>query len=106
VAASGNYFLAALNNESRELNDYRIRTFELPKYFNVFCSSCYLGLMKPDPEIYLAALNITQKEPSECVFIDDRAQNAESARKCGMHAIHYKDPGQLTEELKNLGIKY
>ncbi len=106
VAASGNYFLAALNNESRELNDYRIKTFELPKYFKVFCSSCYLGLMKPNPEIYLAALNIAQKRPAECIFIDDRAQNAEAARQCGMHAIHYHDPDQLKEEFNKLGVKF
>ena len=33
VAGSGKYFLASLNNESKELNEHRIKHFELPNFF-------------------------------------------------------------------------
>ena len=104
VAESGKYFLASLNNESKELNEHRIRHFDLPNYFGAFFSSCYLNIMKPNPEIYRAALNISHRKAEECVFIDDRSQNVEAARHCGMHAIHYKDPDQLRVELDKLNI--
>ena len=43
LAASGRYFLASLNNESRELNEYRIERFGLARYFDAFFSSSFLG---------------------------------------------------------------
>ena len=38
--------MATLNNESRELNEYRIRYFGLCELFDVFFSSCWLGVRK------------------------------------------------------------
>src|SRR5271170_6826605 len=55
--------MAALNNESREINEYRIAQFQLRDYFESFFSSCYLGVRKPDAEIYRLALEITQCKP-------------------------------------------
>jgi len=104
VADTGKYFLATLNNESRELNEHRFQKFGLTRYFRTFFSSCYLKMMKPNPDIYQTALNLTQREAGECVFIDDRAQNAEAARRLGIHAIEYKNPTQLKGELKKFGV--
>ena len=47
LAAKGRYLQAALNNESLEINDYRVHTFHLRDYFKAFFSSCYLGVRKP-----------------------------------------------------------
>jgi len=70
--ATGRYLLATINNESRELNEYRIATFGLRSLFTAFFSSCYLGLLKPQPEHYRRALQITQRAPDECLYVDDR----------------------------------
>lgn len=105
IAASGKYFLATLNNESKELNEHRIKQFELDRYFNAFFSSCYLNRMKPDPDIYRTALSITQNDPAECVFIDDRAQNVQAAKRVGINAVQYQNPGQLTQALAAVGVK-
>jgi len=59
--AEQGYFLATLNNESRELNEHRIRRFGLRTYFSAFFSSCYLGSLKPEPEHYLKALRTKRK---------------------------------------------
>ncbi len=104
VSASGKYFLASLNNESLELNEHRIRHFGLHDHFNAFFSSCYLNVMKPNPEIYRAALNISHRKPEECLFIDDRQQNVEAARLCGLNAIHYVNPDQLRSDLAKFGV--
>ena len=63
LARSRKYLMAALNNESLEINEYRIKKFNLRDYFEAFFSSCYLGVRKPDAGIYRLALKITQREP-------------------------------------------
>ena len=104
LARSRKYLLATLNNESLELNEYRIQRFELRKHFMVFFSSCYLGVLKPDPLIYRRALQMTQRAPEECGFIDDRAGNLKPARELGIHAIQFRDARQLRQELTALGV--
>ena len=64
LARSRKYLMAALNNESLEINEYRIKTFRLRDYFEAFFASCYLGVRKPDAGIYKLALKITQREPA------------------------------------------
>src|SRR6202142_372427 len=43
LADSGKYFMGTINNESRELNLYRIEKFGLREMFRVFVSSCFVG---------------------------------------------------------------
>ena len=105
LAASGRYLLATLNNESRELNEERIERFGLRRYFTIFFSSGFLGVKKPDQAIYRLALELTQRAPAECVFIDDRDLNVECAVREGMHAIHYRDAHRLREQLADIGIE-
>ena len=88
LAKTGQYQMATINNESRELNHYRIQNFGLKEIFSLFVSSCFVGLRKPEGGIYRLALEITQNHPEECCFIDDRALNLEAAARLGMHAIH------------------
>jgi len=105
LAATGNYFIAAINNEPLELNQYRIEAFHLRRDFVVFFSSCYVGTRKPDPMIYRLALQVSQRPAEECVFIDDRPLNLEPPRQLGLHVIHYQNPEQLRSELSRLGIE-
>lgn len=105
LKATGEYLLATINNESRELNDYRIERFGLRDLFTAFFSSCYLGLTKPQPSHYRRALAITQRKPEECVYIDDRPMNTEVARILGMQTIQYKDSTQLAAELRAVGVE-
>ncbi len=104
IAATKKYFIAALNNESFEINEYRIHTFHLRAYFDAFFSSCYLGVRKPDDGIYRRALSISQREPAECMFIDDRGLNLECAKELGMHTVHFRNANQLRENLAKYGI--
>ena len=106
VAQAGKVFLATLNNESRELNLHRIESFGLRQYFSVFFSSCYLGVSKPHSEIYQLALDLTQRQPQECVFIDDRPLNLESAHRLGMHTIQFLNSAQMESDLRLLGLEF
>ena len=104
LAQAKKYLISSLNNESREMNAYRIEKFGLRRYFDVFLSSCYLGVRKPDEAIYRRALDITQRKGEECLFIDDRALNLECAAELRMRTIQFKDAPQLERELKGLNI--
>jgi putative hydrolase of the HAD superfamily len=104
LAGLNKYSLATLNNEVLELNLYRIRLFDLGKCFPVFFSSCFLGLRKPDEAIYRTALNVMQRPPEQCLFIDDREVNLECPRELGLITIHFQDAGQLRRELGENGV--
>ena len=106
LAQARKVFLAALNNESRELNLHRIEKFGLRNYFSVFFSSCYLGVSKPHPQIYRLALDLSQRQAEECVFIDDRSLNLECARRLGLHTIQFLNAGQLENDLRILGVEF
>jgi putative hydrolase of the HAD superfamily len=105
LAASGRYRLFTLNNESRELHEYRVRTFGLGSIFRGFLTSCYLGLAKPDEGIYRAALGIAGCAPADALFIDDRALNVEPALALGLDAVHFQGLEPLRAALAERGIE-
>jgi putative hydrolase of the HAD superfamily len=104
VAASGKFRMGTINNESRELNAFRIEKFGLRNIFDLFVSSCFVRLRKPDPEIYALALDLVQCIAQECCFIDDRPANLEPAQRLGMQVIQLQSAEQLRNDLENLGI--
>jgi putative hydrolase of the HAD superfamily len=105
LADSGKFFMGTINNESRELNLHRIEKYGLRKIFRLFVSSCFVGLRKPESGIYRLAIEITQINPEECCFIDDRALNLECAAKLGMRTVQMQTLDQLREELGQLEVK-
>ncbi|MEP6926130.1 MAG: HAD-IA family hydrolase [Ginsengibacter sp.] len=82
--------IISINNEAKELNEYRIEKFKLHNFFDAFVSSCEVGMRKPDPGIFRLALGIAQAKPHECLYFDDRIMLVEAAKKEGIHAYHHK----------------
>jgi putative hydrolase of the HAD superfamily len=78
--------------------------FGLRQIFDLFLSSCFVGLRKPERDIYRLALETTQIPAEECCFIDDRALNLECAAHMGMHTIQMQSFDQLRRELANLEV--
>lgn len=56
-------------------------------------------LIKPDRRIYRLLLEKFDLMAEQCLFLDDRPQNVEAAKKEGIHAIVY-DEKTIDEELK------
>jgi putative hydrolase of the HAD superfamily len=104
LAATGRFRMFTLNNESRELHEYRVQTFGLCSIFQSFLTSCYLGQVKPDEDLYRNALGIAGCSAVEGVFVDDRAVNVETATKLGLRAIRFESLPQLRATLGELGI--
>ena len=105
LADTGRYFMGTINNESRELNLHRIEKYGLRQIFRLFISSCFVGLRKPESDIYRLAIETTQIDPEESCFIDDRALNLDCARRLGMHTIEMQDVEQLRRELRKLEVQ-
>ncbi len=104
LKTSGAYRLATLNNESTELNEYRLDTFGLRQQFDFFICSGYVNEMKPHPDIYRAAIRISGQPASTAVFIDDKQENIDVALYHGMQGILFESPAQLRSSLRAKGI--
>ena len=81
----------AVNNEARELNDFRIQHYKLDQLFDAFVSSCYVHLSKPDVEILHMACGIAHASPSNILYVDDRLLFVEVARSFGINGYHFEE---------------
>ena len=104
LARTRRYLMATVNNESLDLNVYRIRQFGLREHFSAFYSSCFLGMRKPAAAIFERALDLTQRDPAECIMIDDRAENLEAPAALGMRTIRFESAAQLSDEMARHGV--
>lgn len=104
VASRGGVRMATLNNESAELNVYRIAAFGLRSVFPTFFSSCWMGVRKPTQAIYTRVLGMTQADPARTVFIDDREQNLGPAHALGVTTVLFRGAAKLRAELGGLGL--
>jgi len=64
--------------------------------------SCAVRASKPSPVIFQAALKAIKTQAAETVFVDDILEYVQAARSLGLHAIQYRDPGQLRADLRIL----
>src|SRR6201996_4904589 len=95
--------IISINNEGKELNDYRVKKFKLHEFFDAFVSSCEVALRKPDPKIWNLAMGIAQVQPNQCVYFDDRIMFVRAAEKLGIRAFQHTDLAstkKILEELK------
>ena len=104
LASRDSCYLFTLNNESRELHEYRVRTYRLNHIFRGFLTSCYLGQVKPDEQIYSSALGIASCSRTRAYFIDDRPLNVEAAVASGFQAVQFTGVGPMRAFLKEHGI--
>lgn len=104
LAASGKATLGCLNNEAREPNEFRFRAFGLRQYFEVFLSSCYVGLRKPGATIYQRAIDILGEPAERILFIDDRRENVAAAAAAGMKTIRFDGADGLRRDLQTLNV--
>lgn len=84
--------IVIVSNETRELNDYRVRTFRLTDIADCFVVSCFVGMTKPDPRMYKLALDLAFAEPHQTVYVDDRSILVEAASSIGIKGITHRSP--------------
>lgn len=94
----------AVSNECREINEYRIKKFQLDQLFDFFVSSCYVHLRKPDKDIYLTAIDITQVPVEQILYIDDRLMFIEVAQTLGIKGLHHVNYADTLASLGSHGL--
>jgi 2-haloacid dehalogenase len=98
------YPLAALSNWSAEMFPITYNSFEFLSWFDPLIISGEVGLAKPDPDIFYVLLQRLNRDPGECIFIDDTIENIEVAREIGFESIHFTTPEKLRTRLEDLQI--
>lgn len=96
--------LYALTNWSSETFPIAQRRFDMLNSFEGIVVSGEEHTRKPYSKIYEITLNRFGLEPEHCLFIDDSLENVEGARKMGINSLHYQNPTQLKEALKQLKV--
>lgn len=72
------------------------------EHFNQVFYSYELGMIKPDPKIFLQVLEHINYKPSECIFIDDNRKNVKVAEQIGMIGIQFRNETKILEEIKEV----
>jgi 2-haloacid dehalogenase len=91
----------ALTNWSAETIPIAVNRYEFFQWFDGMVVSGTEKMRKPFPEFYRLILDRYGLSPSTTLFIDDNLRNIHGARATGLHAIHFKSPGQLKKELQS-----
>ncbi len=96
--------IVAVSNEARELNAYRIHTFKLKEIFDIFVSSCYVQVRKPDTAIFKIALDLAQVSADEVVYIDDMQIFTDIATDLGIKSIRHIEWHSTSASLADIGL--
>ena len=83
--------IAVINDESREVNAYRIRKFKLNGFVDSFISSCFVHIRKPDADIFRLALDIAQTPARHVLYIENTSMFVQIAEGLGIRSILHTD---------------
>ena len=97
--------IAVVNNEGRELNEYRIKKFQLDRFVDFFISSCFIHFRKPDADIFRLALDIAQVPAEHIVYIEDLQMFVDVASDLGIRGIRHKNYLSTSAELASMGLE-
>ncbi len=103
AARSRGYRMALLTNNVREWEPHWRAMVPVDEIFEVIVDSAYVGLRKPEPEIYELTVERLGDglRPSDCLFVDDVEVNIDAARRLGMSAVHFRDNEQAIPEIES-----
>ncbi len=97
--------IVVVNNEARELNEYRIRKFNLGEIVDFFISSCFVHLRKPDADIFHLALDISQAPTERIIYIENTLMFVQAAEGLGIRSILHTDYRSTCLKLSSFGLK-
>lgn len=94
-----------LSNYGRDTFEAGKRKFRFLRHIDGGIISCYVKLVKPEPEIYETLKEKYSLEPEKALFFDDRQENIDAAVKCGFNAVCVTDRYEsILMGLKEYGI--
>jgi putative hydrolase of the HAD superfamily len=97
--------ITVISNESRELNAYRIRQFKLDAFVDSFISSCFVGLRKPDVDMFRLAVDIAQTPVEQVVYIENTPMFVQIAEGLRIRSILHTDYKSTCAKLAAFGLE-
>ena len=97
---NSNYECFVLSNWSAETFQGMVEDYPFLKNFDGLLISGEDKLIKPDLAIYRLAIKRFNLVPQECVFIDDKLENVEAAKKLNFNIIHLINPKTIEKDIK------
>ena len=94
------YQTVLISNAFADLRETVLAPYHLDLVFDHLIISGEIGWMKPDPHIYLTALQACAAAPAEAVLVDDILKNVQGAREVGMQAILFQNTTQTLNKLQ------
>ena len=95
---------AIVSNMGDAVHEYMVRELDWLGRFDVLVWSYQLRVAKPDPAIYRYALERLRTLPGETLFLDDKAENVETAAKMGMKGLIFSTVEKLRADLIDSGL--
>ena len=96
--------ILVVSNEARALNAYRIKKFGLTSFVDVFLSSSFVRLRKPDPEFFRVALDLVQCPPSSVLYLENTPMFVEVAETFGINSLLHVDISSTRRKLSSFGL--
>ena len=96
--------IVVVSNEARELNEYRIGKFKLNRFVDLFISSSFVHLRKPDSDIFRLALDIAQVPARKVVYIENTPMFVQIAEGIGIQSILHTDYKSTCSRLASFGF--
>jgi epoxide hydrolase-like predicted phosphatase len=100
------YKLGLLSNTSELHFQCAIKPVEVFPLFDAVTLSFEVKAMKPSPKIYRDMLDKLALPSSDCVYVDDLADNVRAAEQLGFHATLYRSPEELQSFLRGRGVHF
>ncbi len=97
--------LGILSNMGDGVLDYLRPRFPWLAQFDHLTWSCELGVVKPDPAIYLHTVKKLHVSPDRALFIDNLQKNIVGAEDVGLHAALFENVEQLQSDLARRGFR-
>ena len=101
--------MALLTNNVREWEPLWRGMLPVDEIFELVVDSAFVGMRKPDPEIYELTLSrlrerdgLADLSAADCLFVDDVEVNVAAARDLGLEAIHFRANDQAIGEVEAL----
>ena len=99
-----NYRVVLLTNQNALAQKLFAKKFGLGKLFDAQIVSGEIGVKKPNREIFDYVADKFDVKPSDIVFVDDAAENVDSAKSFGLKAVQFTSLEGLLAEFRRLKI--
>ena len=90
------YSLGVASNSVRRTVEEMMERSDLMRYLDVVISNEDVSRPKPDPEMYLAAMDRLKVRPEETVIVEDNENGVKAARASGANVLVVEGPDDVT----------